>query len=296
MKTACRTVLFASLTWLCLAGCGGNSTPSTPPISDACTGAAITGVLQDSLTSQPVAQGVAVLETGTQLSATSIYNFYPAQQVATDTHGAFKLCAATVVSPSAIILEAVDSAGKAYPPFVASISGAADLGTIPMGGCRVTCAFDGQQQTSLPATIAGVITSSPIAKTGSVVPQYSVTALDGSKSKSGSPNLWSLALPLFNSSQTFTFSTTAGKCAGTAPFCASYSFSVPSQRPMQRVNGAYIQEAAVPYYLIYAVPDGAASCLPPFKVTTFQQDGSSFLTGNPGAQITAAEIDFSDCV
>jgi len=295
MKTACRTVLFACLTWLCLAGCGGNSTPSSPPTRDTCTGAAITGVLQDSLTSQPVAQGVAVLETGTQLSATSIYNFYPAQQVATDTHGAFKLCTGTIASPSAIILEAIDSTGRAYPPFIASISGAADLGTIPMGGCRGACILDSQQQTSLPATIAGVITSSPIAKTGSVVPQYSVTALDGSKSKSGYPNLWSLALPLFNSSPNFAFSTTAGTCAGAAPFCASYSFSVPSQQPIQLVNGAYIQEAAAPYYLIYAVPDGPASCLPPSKLTIFQQDGSSFLTGNPGAQITAAEIDFSDC-
>jgi hypothetical protein len=295
MKTACRTFLFACLIWLCMAGCGGNSTSSGPPTSNACTGLVITGVLQDSLTFQPVAQGVAVLEAGTQLSATSIYNFYPTQQVATDTHGAFKLCTETVVSPSAIILEALDSAGKAYPPFIASISGAADLRTIPMGGCRVTCGFDGQQQTSLPATIKGVITSSPIAKTGSVVPQYAVTALDGSKSKSGYPNLWSLALPLFNSSQTSTFSTTAGTCAGTAPFCANYSFSVPSQGPTQLVNGIYMQEVAVPYYLIYAVPDGPALCRPPSKLTIFQQDGSSLLAGNPGAQITVAQIDFTDC-
>lgn len=251
--------------------------------------------MQDSLSSQPVAQGVGVLEEGTQLSGTSIYNFYPTRQVATDAHGAFKLCTETVVSPSVIVLEALDSAGKAYPPFIASISGATDLGTIPMGGCRVTCGFDGQQQTSLPATIKGAITSSPIAKTGSVVPQYTVSALDGSKTKSGYPNIWSLALPLFNTSQTTTFSTIAGTCGGMAPFCANYSFSVPSERPIELVNGGYVQETAVPYYLIYAVPDGLASCIPPSRLAVFQQDGSSLLAGNPGAQITAAEMDFTDC-
>jgi len=295
MKTASRSVLSACLMWLCLSGCGGNSTSSVPSTTNTCTGLVITGVLQDSLTSQPVAQGVAVLEAGTQLSATSTYNFSPTQQGSTDAHGAFKLCADTIASPSAIVLEALDSAGKAYPPFIASISGAANLGTIPMGGCRLTCAFDGQQQTSLPATLAGVITSSPIAKTGSVVPQYTVTALDGSKSKSGFSNLWSLALPLFNSSPASAFSTIAGTCAGKTPFCTTYSFAVPSQRPIQLVNGAYVQETAVPYYLIYAVPAGPAACSPPSKLATFQQDGSSFLAGNPGAQITVAEIDFSAC-
>ena len=278
-----------------MAGCGGNSTSSVPPTSDACTGLAITGVLQDSLTSQPVAQGVAVLEAGTQLSGTSIYDFYPTQQGATDAHGAFTLCLAAIANPSAIVLEALDSTGKAYPPFIASISGAADLGTILMGGCRITCGFDGQQQTSLPATLKGVITSSPIAKTGTVVPQYAVTALDGSKSKSGYPNLWSLALPLFTSSATTTFGTTAGTCAGTIPFCTNYSFTVPSQEPTQLVNGVYVQGAAVPYYLIYAVPDGPGLCSPPSQLTIFQQDGTSLLAGNPGAQITVAEIDFTRC-
>jgi hypothetical protein len=295
MKTACRAVLCACLTWLWMAGCGGNSTSSAPPAGNACTGLLITGVLQDSLTSQPVAQGVAVLESGTQFSGTSIYDFYPTQQGATDAHGAFKLCAETIASPSAIVLEALDSTGKAYPPFIASISGAADLGTIAMGGCRVTCDFEGQQQTSLPATLKGVITSSPIAKTGTVVPQYAVTALDGSKSKSGYPNLWSLAVPLFTSSATTTFTTTAGSCAGGVPFCATYSFTVPSEGPLQIINGIYMQGTAVPYYMIYAVPDGPGLCSPPSALTIFQQDGSSLLAGNPGAQITVAEIDFTRC-
>jgi hypothetical protein len=292
---ACRAVLSVCTIWICLAGCGGNSTSSVSSTGNACTGVAITGVLQDSLTFQPVAQGEAVLESGTELSTTGLYNFSTTQQVSTDAHGAFSLCAQTVAIPSAIVLEALDSTGEAYPPFVASVPGAADLGIVPMGGCRVTCVFDGQQQTSLPATITGVIGSSPIAKTGTVMPQYVMAALDGSKDQNGFPNLWNLALPIFSSSQTSAFGTTAGACAGTVPFCAAYSFSVPSQKPVQRLNGGYLQEAGVPYYVIYAVPDGSAHCTPPSGLTIFQQNGSSLLTANPGVQIAAAEIDFTQC-
>jgi len=294
---AYRAVLSVCTIWMCLAGCGGNSTSSstpTPPASDACTGVVITGTMQDSLTFQPVAQGVAVLESGTQLSS-SVVNFYPAKQGPTDAHGAFKLCAATVTSPSAIILEALDSAGKAYPPFVAPVTGAADLGTIPMGGCTGMCGFEGSQQTTLPATITGVITSAPIAKTGSVMPLYAMLALDGSKDSNGHSILWVLALPVFNSSPTNTFSTASGACAGTAPFCATYSFSVPSQKPVTPFNGGYLQEAGTPSYLISVVPDGPALCSPASAMTTTQQDGTLSLPGNPGAQITVAEIDFTKC-
>lgn len=296
MKIACRSILFSCMACMCLAGCGGNSTSSTTPTGNTCTGVVITGTLQDSLTKQPISQGVAVLESGTQFSSTTIYNFSPTQQVATDAHGAFKLCTQTVATPSAIVLEALDSAGKAYPPFTASVTGTTDLGTIPMGGCTGACGLlDDQQQTSLPATITGVITSAPIAKTISVVPQYTLSALDGSKTKDGHSILWSLDLPLFNSSPASSFTTASGACAGTAAFCASYSFPIPSQKPIRPFNGGYLQQVGVPDYMIYAVPGGSASCAQPYRYSVLQQDGTSFLVASPGAQITAAEINFTGC-
>jgi len=239
---------------------------------------------------------MAILESGTQFSLTPIYNFSPKQQSATDIHGAFKLCAQAVTSPSAIVLEAMDATGKAYPPFVAPISGATDLGTIPMGGCTAACGLiDNQQQTSLPATITGTITSSPITKTGSIVPQYSMLALDGAKASNGSAILWGLAMPMFIPAQTSAFSTAASACPGGSPFCATYSISVPSQKTVQPFNGGYLQEAGVPDYLIYAVPDGPASCSPASASIIQQQNGTLLLPGAPGTQVAAKEIDFTLC-
>jgi len=294
LMVAYRAVLSVCTVCICLAGCGGNSTSSSTPISNTCTGVVISGTMEDSLTFQPVAQGVAVLESGTQTSSSG-YDFSPAKQVAADAHGAFKLCVPAVTSPSAIILEALDAAGKVYPPYVASVTGAADLGTIPMGGCTGTCGFEGSQQTTLPATITGMITTAPIAKTGLVAPLYTMSALDGSKDSNGHSILWALDLPIFNSSPTTTFSTASTACAGTAPFCATYSFSVPSQKPVRPYSGGYLQEAGTPSYLISAVPDGPALCSPASEMTASQQDGTLSLPGNPGAQITVAEIDFTKC-
>jgi hypothetical protein len=259
-------------------------------VPETCSGVAITGVLHDAQTNLPVAQGWAVLESGTQLSTgIPFYEFYPSQTVATDVHGAFKLCVATISNPSAIVTMALDSAGKAYPPFVTAASAAADLGTIPLGTLPPTA----------PAVITGVITSAPIAKTGSIVAQYPMLALDGSKSAAGVANLWSLAIPSFNTSQTDKFTTTAGACPGEAPFCATYVFTLPSQKPIQPfTDGAYsgyLQGAGAPLYMIYAVPDGTPSCVPQLSLTVFQKDGSTLLTGNPGAQITASDVNFTGC-
>src|ERR1035441_6527145 len=125
MKTVCRATLLVYFVLICLTGCGGNSTSPNAPPGSGCSGVVISGTLQDSLTSQPVAQGMAVLAFGTEL--------------ATDTHGGFSLCAQAAAYPSAIVLEAMDSGGEAYPPFIAPVSGTANLGTILMGGCTLTC-------------------------------------------------------------------------------------------------------------------------------------------------------------
>ena len=295
MKTGCRAFLVPWLLWLGLSGCGGKSSAPNPPVSNACTGVTITGRLKDSLTNQPVAQGVAVLESGTKSSIVSIYNFYPKQQAAADVHGAFSVCAPSVASPSALVIEAMDSAGNAYPPFVAPVSGATELGNIPMGGCTGLCGLAGEQQTSAPATITGVVTSTPIALAGTVVPQYVVQALDRSKGANGATNLWALAMPAYNTEQTFTFNTTAGSCAGGAPFCASYTFKLPSQSPVWRVSGGTVQAAVAPGYLIYAAAGDAVTCILPYALTVFQQDGASMLAGKPGAQLYAADLNFAGC-
>ena len=139
MKTAGRVLLLVTALWLGLAGCGGSSSSSGSPgggqpAPQACSGLAIKGTMVDSLTGQPVTQGWAVLESGTQLLATAVFNFAPLQRVSAGTKGDFELCVATISSPSAVVLVALDSAGKAYPPFVSAVSGATDLGTVRDGG------------------------------------------------------------------------------------------------------------------------------------------------------------------
>ncbi len=274
---------------ICLSGCGGNSPSSSSSENNRCAGVALSGMLRDSLTNQPVSQGWAVLESGTQLSTTQVYNFSQTQRAASDSTGAFSICSPAVANPSVMVLVALDSSGRAYPPFVAPVFGTINLGTIPMGGCTLTCGFEGQQQTSSPATISGVITSLPISKTGEVTPQYSLGALDGTS------NLWNLVMPALKDSQTSTFDTAPSGCAERVPFCATYAFTVPSQRPVRSVQGGYEQGAGAPVYSVYGVPDGTSSCSPTASRVVYQQDGTSLLTGAPGAQLQAADINFTGC-
>ena len=296
MKSTWKATLLVCLVWICLAGCGGNSSSPAAPPGSGCSGVVISGTLLDSLTSQPVAQGMAILESGTELGTTPVYDFYPTREVATDVHGGFSLCGQTLTHPSAIVLESTDSGGKAYPPFIATVSGTAKLGTILMGGCTLTCGFfQGEQQTATPATITGVIASAPIAVAGTVVAEYAMQALDGSKAADGSPNLWALALPVFTASPVATFSTTTGACAGVGPFCSTYTFPVPAQSPLWSVTGGTIQAAVAPTYLIFAVPGNQATCSPPVALSAFQTDGKSRLTATPGAQLTAQSISFATC-
>lgn len=286
-----RTASLLCAAWLLLAGCGG---APAPPVtgSSGCTGALITGTLVDSLTSQPVAQGSAVVESGTQLGSQAAFQFYPAQQAVTNTQGTFQICAPSLASPSAIVLEASDASGNAYPPFISAVSASTDLGTIPMGGCNPICIF-GAVQTSVPATITGTITSSPITASGTLVPQYATESLDGSKTSTGGAIVWALAMPNINASQNESFRTVAGSCSASVPYCTVYSFALPSQSPVQRVSGGYMQPSIPPFYLINATPTGA--CVPPIGLSPYQQNGSSFLQANPGAQLVAAPISFTQC-
>ncbi len=286
-----RTATFLCAVWLLLAGCGGNPAPRITNASG-CTGILITGLLKDSLTSQPVTEGTAVLESGTQLGSQAAFQFYPSQQSATNTQGAFQICAPSLASPSALVIEALDASGNAYPPFVSAVSASTDFGTILMGGCNMTCAL-GAVQTSVPATIAGTITSAPAAASGTLVPQYATESLDGSKTSTGGPIVWALAMPNFNSPQVESFRTLAGLCPASAPDCTTYSFVLPSQSPVQRVTGGYLQPAVAPFYLINATPTNP--CVPPIGIAPYQQNGTSLLQANPGAQLTAAAISFTQC-
>jgi hypothetical protein len=294
MWQSCRAVGSVLFVWIFLAGCGSNSHLTTVAPATGCGGSIISGTLRDSLTSQPVAQGMAILESGTELSTTPIYNFLPIQKVTTDAQGGFSLCAQSVGYPSIIMLEAMDAGGKAYPPYATLVTGATDLGIVNMGGCILICGFDGQQQTTLPATIAGTITSAPIAVAGTLIPRFAMQALDGSKSPDGLLNLWNLAMPVFNVSMTPTFSTVAGSCDGISSYCATYGLVVPAQSPVHPASGGTLQATVSPVYSIYAAL-GTNECVPAYASSLVQSDGKSFLTAKPGAQLTAQNISLTSC-
>ena len=296
MGRSCRVIGSVVFVWIFLAGCEGNAPLTTGPPATGCSGALISGTLRDSLTFLPVSQGMAILESGTELLTTPIYDFLVTQKVTTDAQGGFSLCTQSIVYPSIIMLEAMDSSGKAYPPYVASVTGASDLGSVSMGGCNLICGlFDGQQQTAMPATITGTITSAPIAVTGAVIPRYALRALDGSKSQDGLINSWSLAMPVFSASQTSRFGTVAGVCDGTSPYCASYALTVPAQSPVYPISGGTMQAAVSPTFSIYAEVDSSIACAQQIAFSGWQSDGKSPLTATPGAQLTAQGINLTSC-
>src|ERR1700742_2249091 len=152
-----KLFLFIFISGIGLVGCGVHPTPPGLPEAGACIDTAITGTLKDSLTNQPVLNALAFLESGTRLSGTSIYNFSTIKQITSNADGSFQLCSSMVSGPSALVIVALDRSNNAYPPFVAPVSGSVAFGTILIGGCHETCAFEGQEQTSLPATIDGMI-------------------------------------------------------------------------------------------------------------------------------------------
>jgi hypothetical protein len=225
---------------------------------------------------------------------TPVYNFGPTQQVTSDAQGGFSLCASSLPYPSVLVLEAMDSGGKAYPPYITAVATTVDLGTISMGGCTGVCGLAGEQQTTQPATITGIVTASPIAITGTLIPQYVMQALDGSKTPSG-PNLWALAMPVFSASPTLTFSSAPGACNGVAPFCSTYSFFVPAQGPFYPFSGGTREQTAPPGYLISFIPAAQLACTPLYAFAKLQSDGKSFLLATEGAQLTAQDISFTNC-
>ncbi len=295
MKTYCHLLFYCSILCVLLAaGCGGKTASTgapTQPVKPACAGTLLTGTMQDSLTGLPVAQGWAVLETVSQSPALLIYNFLPVQTASSDAKGGFSLCSpGPVAQPAALVLLALDATGKAYPASVSNVTGSASLGTFNMGGCFLICLVPEQQQTSEPAVITGTITSEPVAATGSVAAFYTLTGLDGSK------NLWNLAMPSLVPTQTESFTTAAGTCPGNAPFCASYTMTVPTQKPLQPTATGSTQQAGPPGYTMFAVPAAVAGCRPPFQLTLFEQDGKTPLTATPEAYLVAGTLGFGACL
>jgi hypothetical protein len=276
--------------FLSVSGCGGGGSVSPkPPTGGACTGVALSGVLQDSLTAKPVQEGWATLESGTLVPGTKIYNFATIQQTTTDSSGKFSPCADVVSTPYALLFTALDSAAKAYPPLVAPISKTANLGVIPMGGCREDCGLEGQQQTSLPAAFKGVITSVPVSASGTLLFQYAMNAPDASG------NLWNLAMPLLGGGENLGFTTNSVGCVPSTPSCAAYSLSLPSQNAVFSAKAGYSQQAGFAFYSVLASITGAATCTPSSVLVSLQQDGKTPLQGTPGAELTVAPISFVGC-
>lgn len=288
------------LTSICLciavatvAGCGGKISSYVSQNGSLCSDWSISGKMQDSLTGLPVSQGWAVLESGAPIPMTQIYNFTQVQRVKSDSTGVFQMCSSAAVSPAIVVLAALDASGKAYPSFIVPLSNAStvprtiDLGTLPMGGCTVLCGFDGQEQTSEPATLTGMIVSSPIPKTGSVIPEYTILALDGTK------NLWNVLMPVLDDAQTFAFATTALGCTNRTSPCSSYAFTLPSQKPVVPLSGGRQQQASAPVYSIRASAD--PTCSPSSTIDSYEQDGASPLTADAGAELQVSDISFTNC-
>jgi hypothetical protein len=295
MKAFCWAAVLVSVAGIFLPGCGSDSRPVSAPPNNTCNGATLSGRMHDSLTDQPITQGMAILESGNELGVTSIYSFTPTQQVGTDTQGGFSICAQSLPNPSVLVLQAMELGGKAYPPYVTAVTMSADLGIVSMGGCSGECGLAGEQQTAKPATITGVVTGSPIAITGTLMPQYVLSALDGSKTPDGHYNLWALAMPMFGTSPILTFSTAPGDCGGTAPSCSAYTFSVPAQSTFYPIKGGRMEMAAPPNYLVHSEPSSSSACTPLFADVVWQSDGKSYLVATEGAQLTAQTISFTNC-
>lgn len=277
---------FLLVVWLI--GCGGGGTSLMPPETQACSGIAVSGVLHDSLTNQPVAQGWVALETAQPSAAGSTATFSQSQKVVSDANGTFQSCISDVEHLTVAVIVALDNAGNAYPPFVQQISTTTNLGTVPMGGCTLTCGLDNQEETSRPITISGAIASAPVPIAGSVAPQYSIKALDGSTA------IWNLTVPPLSTVGSYAFTTSASSCLDQKSFCSSYTFFLPSQNAVTPVKGGYLQSAGSPVYSIIAQPSPFV-CTPPTVSTYFEKDGKTPLTGSPGAQLSAQDITFTGC-
>ena len=288
MRLAARVVGVGILSWLGLTGCGGHVAATSPVQASACTTGNITGTLRDSLTGQAIAGGQVFVESGSVVPGMNEYTFTVAQQALSGADGSFQVCAGAATSPTALVVAALDQAGKSYPAYVSTDGGAAALGTVALGGCMVACGLPGQQQSAAPVTISGAATTDPASEAGSVAPQYALEAPDGSGA------LWGVVIPTLNQ-QSLAFTTAANRCAGVSGVCAEYQFLLPSQKPVVAQHGSTLQSEGAPVYAISATIGSGHRCTPSVLATSFVSDGSAPLTGTPGAVLSAATLLFHAC-
>jgi len=282
-----RQVLLAlTLSVSATLGCGVKVVTVLP--TDKCVGTSFTGSVKDSLTNLPIAGANVVLETGFELGTTPIFNFSPSLTGKTDSQGAFGLCSSASLTIAAIVVEALDVAGNAYPPTITPLSTSSALGTILLGSCYVACGFPGQTQTSVPSGLSGVITTSPVSASGTLLARTAIPALDGSK------NIWSMTIHGLSDGQLDTFESRPGVCPTSDEQCMSYMYTLPAQAPVELLAGVYKQQLAPPTYSISAATAPTNSCAQPILSTSFQADRSP-LTAVPGKQLSATTLSFTGC-
>lgn len=281
-------ILMGMMMLMCASfGCG-SKVVTVPPLNQ-CGGTLLNGTVADSLTGSSIAGARVVLETASELSSSPIYNFTPTVVDTADSRGQFSLCSKTSTLPAVLVVEAVDQSGKAYPPTIIPVVPDINIGIVSLGACHVACGFPGQAQSSTSVGIAGFVTTSPAGELGTLSAQTAIAALDGSK------NIWNVALEGLLTDQPDSFLSTAAACPTTNELCASYTYTLPSQAPVELIAGVYKQQEAPPTYSILAVPKTPGSCTQPFLSTSFQSDGSSPLTAAPGKQFMAAALSFTKC-
>lgn len=288
--TACRlrpSVLALTVFVSATLGCGVKVV--TLPPTDKCVGILLNGSVKDSLTSLPIVGANVVLETGSELGTTPVFNFSSSATGKTDAQGAFSLCSSESSTTAAIVVEALDQSGNAYPPTITPLSPSSALGTILLGSCHVACGFPGQMQTSASSGISGVITTSPVSVSGTLLAQTAISALDGSK------NIWNISIHGLSDARLDTFESRTGGCPTPDEQCVSYTYTLPSQAPVELISGVYKQQQAPPTYSISAATAAMNSCTEQTLSTSFQADRSSPLTVVPGKQLSAATLSFTGC-
>ena len=188
--------------------------------------------------------------------------------------------------PAALVIAALDAAGNSYPAYVSANGGAGALGTVALGGCEVVCGLPGQQQSSAPVTISGSVTTDPVTEVISVVPQYALLTSSGA--------IWSVVIPTLNAPSPLV-TTAAGGCAAAVGICAAYQLLLPSTKPVVVQGGVSSQASGSPVYAVAAAVGQGHTCTPMTLSTVLELNGSTSLTGNPGAALSAATLAFHAC-
>lgn len=265
-----------------LMSCGGGNPPLGPP-PNTCN-VSITGTLRDRVSSAPISGGRVALEVAVP-PGLPLYEFSPVDTQLSGADGGFRICATSVSAPAAVVVSAPDG-DKAYPPLVVPVSGSADLGELALGECGLVCIGD-LNHTDAPAVISGTITS-PVALTGDVHATFAMYL-------PSDDSYWRLVIPSTTGSQTEAFSSTAaGTCPNGAPFCGSYTLTLPPYKPFINEGSVSWQEVGPPVYLISVKPDPSRHCtlVPPI---VWQEGALLPLTGNPGAHMVAATAELQGC-